>query len=51
MNAAGGPAEAVRLRSPGDLVRAVSTLLGFHPVESVVIVGLLGGRNPGRVGR
>lgn len=50
MNAAGGPAEAVRLRSPGDVVRAVSTLLGFHPVESVVIVGQLGGPNPGRVG-
>jgi len=47
---ASGPAEAVRLRSPGDVVRAVSTLLGFHPVESVVIVGLQAGHPPRRVG-
>jgi hypothetical protein len=31
----------LRLRDPGDLVEAVPYLLGFHPRESLVLIGLL----------
>jgi hypothetical protein len=34
----------LRVRSPGDLVDAVPFLLGFHPFESLVLVGLSAGR-------
>jgi hypothetical protein len=34
------PAPAIRLRSPGQIVAAVPYLVGFHPCESVVAVGL-----------
>jgi len=34
----------VRLRDPGDLIAAVPHLLGFHPIESLVLVTLHGSR-------
>lgn len=37
------PAPAIRLRSPAQMVAAVPFLLGFHPSESVVAVGLASG--------
>src|SRR5882757_8183666 len=30
----------LRLREPGDLIEAVPYLLGFHPRQSLVIIGL-----------
>lgn len=33
----------VRLESPGDLIAAIPHLLGFHPIDSLVVVGLRGG--------
>ncbi|HEY2205748.1 MAG TPA: DUF4192 domain-containing protein [Pseudonocardia sp.] len=42
-----GPAEQrLRVRTPADLVIAVPYLLGFHPRDSLVLVGMRGG--PGR---
>jgi hypothetical protein len=35
----------VRLSSPADLVGAIPSLVGFHPTESLVIVGLHGPRS------
>jgi hypothetical protein len=35
---------ALRVSGPGDLVQLVPFLLGFHPAESLVILGLAGGR-------
>jgi hypothetical protein len=35
---------ALRIRGPGDLVQLVPFLLGFHPEESLVILGLARGR-------
>jgi hypothetical protein len=35
---------AVRVRGPGDLVQVIPYLLGFHPVDSVVLVGFAAGR-------
>ncbi|WP_405456738.1 DUF4192 domain-containing protein [Streptomyces sp. NBC_00101] len=45
-----GPADVqhVTLRGPADLADALPYLLGFHPTDSVVMVGLHGGR--GRFG-
>lgn len=43
------PGPVVRLRGGGDLVSALPVLLGFHPEESLVLVGI-GGRSGGRVG-
>lgn len=37
--------EPVRLRTPGDIVNAVPYFFGFHPTNSVVIVGLDGTRS------
>jgi hypothetical protein len=34
------PAETLRVRGPVDLIHAVPYLLGFHPVRSLVVVGL-----------
>ncbi|MDZ5447258.1 DUF4192 domain-containing protein [Micromonospora sp. 4G57] len=34
----------MRLRTPGDLLAAVPYLLGFHPTDSLVIVGLTGNK-------
>lgn len=34
----------LRIRGPGDLVRLVPFLLGFHPAESLAILGLARGR-------
>jgi Domain of unknown function (DUF4192) len=49
-----GGGGAVWLRSPAEVVAAVPTLLGFHPVDSVVIIGLVdahrAGHGDGRVG-
>lgn len=36
----GLPAPAIRLRSPAQIVAAIPYLVGFHPAESVVAVGL-----------
>ena len=38
-------APLLRLGSPQDLIRAVPYLLGFHPRDSLVLVGLSGGAN------
>ncbi len=35
---------ALRITGPGDLVQLVPYLLGFHPTESLVIIGLARGR-------
>jgi hypothetical protein len=43
MTAQPTPAARVRLENPGDLIAAVPHLFGFHPVDSLVVVGLLGG--------
>lgn len=37
-------ASVLRVRNPGDLIEAIPYLLGFHPRESLVIVGLAGTR-------
>ena len=34
----------LRVRDPGDLIEAIPYLLGFHPTDSVVVVGLDGVR-------
>lgn len=34
----------LRVRNPGDLIEAIPYLLGFHPRDSLVIVGLAGTR-------
>ncbi|MCF6745570.1 DUF4192 domain-containing protein [Blastococcus sp. KM273128] len=39
----------IRLSDPGEVAAALPQLLGFHPAESVVLVGL-GGPSGGRVG-
>ncbi|MBB1244751.1 DUF4192 domain-containing protein [Streptomyces durbertensis] len=39
----GGPAERVTLRSPAELADALPYLLGYHPDDSVVLVGVHGG--------
>ncbi|WP_346619095.1 DUF4192 domain-containing protein [Blastococcus montanus] len=39
----------VRISDPGEVAAALPHLLGFHPRESVVLIGL-GGRSGGRVG-
>lgn len=39
----------IRLRGAGDLVAALPVLLGFHPRESLVLVGT-GGRSGARIG-
>ncbi|MGY1826401.1 DUF4192 domain-containing protein [Blastococcus sp. SYSU DS0541] len=39
----------IRLSDPGEVAAALPHLLGFHPAESVVLVGL-GGPSGGRVG-
>ncbi|OLL71295.1 hypothetical protein Ae168Ps1_5798c [Pseudonocardia sp. Ae168_Ps1] len=46
------PAAGARLRlsSPGDLVAALPVLIGFHPEDSLVLVGLAGPELRGRVG-
>jgi hypothetical protein len=45
-----GPARPeVRISSPGEVAAALPHLLGFHPRESVVLIGL-GGPSGGRVG-
>lgn len=43
------PAVVVRLRGGDELVAALPVLLGFHPAESIVLVGF-GGRSTQRVG-
>lgn len=43
------PAVVVRLRGGDELVAALPVLLGFHPADSVVVVGF-GGRGAQRVG-
>lgn len=40
--------QQVTLRGPADLADALPYLMGFHPTDSVVLVGLHGGR--GRFG-
>jgi hypothetical protein len=42
------PAPLLRVRSPADLVEVVPFLIGFHPAESLVLLGLNGQRE--RVG-
>ncbi len=37
-------ATILRVREPGDLIEAIPYLLGFHPRESLVVVGLDDGR-------
>jgi Domain of unknown function (DUF4192) len=37
-------ASVLRVRNPGDLIEAIPYLLGFHPRDSLVIVGLAGTR-------
>jgi hypothetical protein len=37
-------ASVLRVRNPGDLIEAIPYLLGFHPRDSLVIVGLAGAR-------
>jgi hypothetical protein len=37
-------ATILRVREPGDLIEAIPYLLGFHPRESLVVVGLDGDR-------
>ena len=37
-------ATVLQVRDPGDLIEAIPYLLGFHPRESLVVVGLDGGR-------
>src|SRR5215472_69399 len=37
-------ASVLRVRNPGDLIEAIPYLLGFHPRDSLVIVGLVGTR-------
>jgi hypothetical protein len=39
----------LRLRSPGDVVSAVPYLLGFHPADSIVLLGLGGVRKELRI--
>jgi hypothetical protein len=39
----------IRLRDPGDLIAAVPHLLGFHPIDSLVLV-VLHGEDANRVG-
>ncbi len=39
-----GPVSRTVLKSPGDIVAIIPYLLGFDPVESVVIIGLEGAR-------
>ncbi|MDP5182637.1 DUF4192 domain-containing protein [Blastococcus sp. BMG 814] len=39
----------IRLSDPGEVAAALPQLLGFHPAESVVLIGL-GGPSGGRVG-
>ena len=39
----------VRISDPGEIAAALPHLLGFHPRESVVVIGL-GGRSGSRVG-
>lgn len=41
---AGTDRPTLRLRGPGDLVQVIPYLLGFHPDESLVLVGLADGR-------
>lgn len=36
--------DTLRVRGPGDLLQAVPYLLGFHPSDSLVLVGLRAGR-------
>jgi len=37
-------ASVLRVRNPGDLIEAIPYLLGFHPRDSLVVVGLAGTR-------
>ncbi len=37
-------ASVLRVRNPGDLIEAIPYLLGFHPRDSLVIIGLAGSR-------
>lgn len=46
-SARGTSAPAIRLHTPAQIVAAVPYLVGFHPTESVVVVGL--GADPPRV--
>ena len=39
----------LRLSNPGDLVATVPVLMGFHPVDSLVLIAL-GGRSRRRIG-
>jgi hypothetical protein len=38
------PIPTLRISGPADLLQAVPYLLGFHPSESLVLIGLAGGR-------
>jgi hypothetical protein len=40
----------VRLSSPGELIAALPVLIGFHPEDSLVLVGMAGPELRGRVG-
>ena len=49
--APGGTAPArIRLTDPADLIAAIPVLIGFHPEDSLVLVGLAGPELRGRVG-
>src|SRR5690606_22164516 len=44
LTASGDARPPIKLRSPADLVAATPYLLGFHPADSVVVVGFRGDR-------
>lgn len=46
----GAAAARIRLTEPADLIAAVPVLIGFHPEDSLVLVGLAGPELRGRVG-
>jgi len=43
-NATDGEQAVLSLRNPGDLLAAIPYLVGFHPDDSIVVVGLAGPR-------
>lgn len=47
--AGAAPGSLLRLRGGADLVSALPVLIGYHPQDSLVLVGM-GGRSGGRVG-
>ncbi|WP_156819325.1 DUF4192 domain-containing protein [Pseudonocardia sp. HH130630-07] len=46
----GGAGARIRLGSPAELVAAVPVLVGFHPQDSLVLVGVSGPGHGGRIG-